>query len=161
RGNGGAPFLEAKWRWPTVPDKVEDVPVKGWLDKILDPALKSLGDQQLPVVPAAFPIAAGGKLIFRGFDTIHALDLKTGELAWSARGIHGFGYLASDPGRKQTVDRWLNEFYLRDSPQTIFENSTIGTLSTDNQRVYAVDDIALTPHPNIQQFPGGFNGEVN
>ena len=33
----------------------------------------------------------------------------------------------------------------------IYENSTLGTLSTDNHLVFFIDDLALPPHPQFMQ----------
>src|SRR5205823_8349574 len=46
-----------------------------------------------------------------------------------------------------SVEQWLQSYEER-STHALFENSVVGTLSTDGQRVYAVDDLALPPYPS-------------
>src|SRR5439155_9022669 len=54
-----------------------------------------------------------------------------------------------EPAKMIQLGYWL-PLYTQSYPSLLFENSTIGTLSADNRRVYAVDDLALPPHPNAQ-----------
>ena len=42
----------------------------------------------------------------------------------------------------------------------LFENSTLGSLSTDNTYVFAVDDLAVPPPPQFQNGMG-FDGRFN
>src|SRR5207302_1778309 len=87
----------------------------------------------------------------------------------------------SEPGKKVSVKAWLPlycrsangvqivraggmiAFVPRDPleqpsdshavPSLIYENTALGTLSSDSSRVYAVEDLAVPPHPSLLQEP--------
>ena len=54
----------------------------------------------------------------------------------------------ADPGKKVQAEDWLRRFYIG-AWNVLFENSVIGTLSSDGRQVYAVEDLPLPP-PTIQ-----------
>src|SRR5262249_22953201 len=50
------------------------------------------------------------------------------------------------------IDHWLRAYAQGNHlHHVLLENSTLGTLSTDLSRVYAVDDLAVPPHPQYTQ----------
>ena len=59
------------------------------------------------------------------------------------------------------MTQWL-AYYLDQNqhPQILFENSTVGTLSTDGQYVYVVEDLAVPP-PQMVNVNMGFNPGMN
>jgi len=78
-------------------------------------------------------------------------NLKTGELEWIQPSGGSLASLYREPEKRQYIAHWA-EFYIGQGPQNmIYENSTVGLLSTDNSRVYVVDDMVLPPHPNYMQ----------
>lgn len=160
RGQGDAPFLEAVWRWPTIAEQPpssfepENYPeVRKWVTEVLHDAVHKVEQRQQPVLPALFPIAAAGRLVYRGFEGIHARNLKTGALEWFSPSAGSLAalYARKNDDRDRLVQS-LREYWLNYGPENmVFENSTIGMLSTDNSRVYAVDDLAVPPHPQYLQ----------
>jgi outer membrane protein assembly factor BamB len=145
QGTGGAPFLEPAYQLPTA----ENDDAK----RLLAAAMKYLEDRNMPILSAFFPIAAGGKLLYRSYWGIHAIDLKTGDLAWKSKSSLGLDVLMADrTGKMQAIQSWLGSYQQSGRQSLLFENSTLGTLSTDNQRVYVIDDLALPPPPNQGQF---------
>jgi outer membrane protein assembly factor BamB len=153
RGRGSDPFLESRWHKSTIEDNLQSE-TQHWIED-------SLHHRSRPetLMPAFFPVATGGKLIYRGYSHITAVDIKSGEILWKSIPMKAsLDDLARDANKKQQVQEWYR-LYLQGSIQPIlFENSNLGTLSTDGIRVYAVDDMALPPHPSIQQNqPWGWN----
>jgi outer membrane protein assembly factor BamB/tetratricopeptide (TPR) repeat protein len=149
KGQGSAPFLESEWQRSNLEHLHPEA--KNWIDKALNQPHR--GSE--PMLPAFCPIAAGNKLIYRSFWGIHAVDIKTGELAWDSQATAGLNALASDLNKRQEVNLWVTNF-LSSNPNILFENSTVETLSSDNRRVYWVDDLAVPPHPNsIMAQPWG------
>jgi outer membrane protein assembly factor BamB len=157
QGKGGTPFLESKWLYTTINANPEpgakDKQAEQWLDR----AIKQQ-ESRGPVLPAFFPIAvtlqrdAGPVplLIYRSYWGVHARNLlKDGKLEWESALDGGLDRIVVDPEKKMQLSQWI-ELYLSNSPHMLFENSVVGTLSTDNKRVYAVDDLALPPHPMSQ-----------
>jgi len=152
-GVGGAPFLEVKW--------TQDMHSFGSDNRAeaaiacVDQTLRSLEDRQLPILPAFYPIAAtlqkDGKplplVIYRSFCAIHAVNAQNGKLYWmttpSALSIDA---VARDPGKWGSMHQWINSYGMGGS-NPLLENSTLGSLSTDNVYVYGIEDLAVPPHP--------------
>ncbi|OAI48364.1 hypothetical protein AYO44_07255 [Planctomycetaceae bacterium SCGC AG-212-F19] len=145
---GGAPFLESTWTLSTLPETKTDV--KNWTQDNLTHAQRWLDQRGLPVLPAFFPIAVKDKLVYRSYDGVYAVSLKReGKLDWFSQTEGGLHALLADPTKKAHIDQW-NQFYRQNGPfTTLFANSVIGSLSSDGQRVFAVDDLALPPHPYL------------
>ncbi|HEV3258768.1 MAG TPA: PQQ-binding-like beta-propeller repeat protein, partial [Gemmataceae bacterium] len=117
-----------------------------------------------PVVPAFFPVAATVQsdtgptplLIYRSYWGVHAVELKTGKLYWESILPSGMDVLVKDSQKMGVLNQWWNFYQQLNSQSILFENSTLGMISTDGTSVYAVDDLALPPHPNwLQQFQWG------
>jgi len=147
QASGGSPFMEYTWTVSTMPTKAD---ARNWIDEHLNHAQRYLHDRGLPVLPAFFPIAVNGKVVYRTYDGIYALSLKReGKLEWFSPTEGGVLTLFSDPNKKSYLDSW-NQTYRQYGPYgIIYENSVTGTLSTDNTRVYAVDDLVMPPHPHL------------
>src|SRR5206468_2177849 len=53
---------------------------------------------------------------------------------------------------------WISFYFQATRHNVLYENSTVGSLSTDNSRVYAVEDLALPPvSPLVYGNPWGAN----
>ncbi len=160
---GGPAFLEPRWKQPMIYADGENGDTARWLRKA-ELHLKNRG--QL-VLPAYFPITAtvtkGEQriplLIFKTYWGLQAVDMKTGKLAWNSPSSWSLERMLdkrADARKVQAIGNWLN-FYVEQNqrPQIIFENSTVGTLSTDNQFVYVVEDFAVPPpQQNVMAIPG-------
>jgi outer membrane protein assembly factor BamB len=154
QGTGSAPFLEAKWVYPLATEKQSEQ----WVEQ----AIKNQQERLQPVLPAFFPIAVTVRtdketkplLIYRSYWGIHARDLsKDGKLEWDSPSEYGLDSLVRNGNTLMLVNnsQWVQN-YLNTLPQMLYENSTVGTLSTDNRFVYAVDDLVLPPHPYSNQM---------
>jgi len=148
RGRGGDPFLESKWQMSMLADKLNSE-AKVWVGKAQD---HQRFRSEL-MLPAFFPVAACGKLIYRSYSGIHAVDIKTGELLWDSIALAGSLDTLADVHKRSDVATWFNQYLTGTYQNILFENSTVGTLSTDGSRVYAVDDLAIPPYPGYQTFP--------
>jgi outer membrane protein assembly factor BamB len=167
QGVGSTAYLEPRWQATLLPlDETnpnatrEQVDASHELRKLLDVARASLEGK--PVLPAFFPIAAGGKLIYRTYDGVYAVSLKdadtadgkvkAGELLWASPALGGLHAMLSRTDKRMTVESWYNTNYRHQGMGPVgvlFENAVIGSLSHDGQRVYFVDDLAVPPHPNM------------
>lgn len=138
-------------------------------------AKDALKTQNQPIIPAFSPITLSvlnGKgermplLIYKNFFGVTAVDLRNGSLAWASPSNWSLQRMLSQGGSKQNaVADWLS-FYQSYHPQILFENSTVGTLSTDGQFVYVVEDLAVPPTPaqnfnNGMFFPGGMPNQAS
>src|SRR5262249_54645778 len=152
----GKPLLRARWRWSTIHDEFEQDEANrnkpdtlAWVTMALDTQKKFTR----PVLPGYAPIAVQGRVIYRSYHGVHAIALKdledsrAGELEWKSDFTASLTKLLKEPNYRQTLAQWQAEHRQKMSP-LIYENSAAGTLSADDNRVYAVDDMALPPHPS-------------
>jgi outer membrane protein assembly factor BamB/tetratricopeptide (TPR) repeat protein len=154
---GGPAFLEARWKQPMTYADIKDNPV----GQVLDRAKKNLKRVHQPLLPAYFPVTAtvarGEQrrplLLFKNYWGIQAVDMKTGKLAWNSPSNWSLERMLAknaDGHKAQALNQWLNFFVDQNQrPAILFENSTVGTLSTDNEFVYVVEDLAVPPAPNM------------
>lgn len=148
KGRGGDPFLESKWHVSMLSDKLN--PAAGeWFEK----ARQQAQYRPEPMLPAFLPVAACGKLIYRSYSGIHAVDIKTGDLLWDSVPLAGSLDALAELTKRQEVTNWFQQYLAGNYQNILFENSTVGTLSTDGIRAYAVDDLAIPPYPGYQSFP--------
>jgi outer membrane protein assembly factor BamB len=138
RTAGDRPFLEPSWTLSALPRSV--MPQR-WVAE----AQKSA---PMDMLPAFFPVAISGRLVYRDYYGIKAVDLKTGELLWDSRAMNSLEGSAGDNAvvKRLRVSEWYNH-YERSHYPVLFENSSVATLSADAGRVYYVDDLAVPPHP--------------
>jgi outer membrane protein assembly factor BamB len=189
RGNqlvGGPAFMSANWRRRMFyPDKETDLKEPSAFEamsdeeersptrvRILD-AHRHLKNKNQPTLPAFSPITVtvtkGEErvplLIYKNYYGVVARELKTGELRWSSPSNWSLQRLLSSKGESGKVNAltsWL-DYYKQQYPQIVFENSTVGTVSTDGRFVYVVEDLAVPPPPqmnvnNGMVFNPGMNG---
>jgi hypothetical protein len=155
-GVGELPLLQPLWR-QSMFYKTEGSSADAAQEQIRQ-AEKKLQEKQEPIIPAFSPLAVTVQqrnkkrplLLCRTYFGVEAIDLRDGSLAWlSASNLSLQRLLDSRGGSKQlTVVQWLSSYH-KQHPQILFENSTIGTLSTDGEFVYAVEDLAVPPSPSL------------
>src|SRR5262249_15647623 len=148
--------------------------VRNSTDSYIKQATKHLDDHGLPWLHGFSPIPAplnreAGKvppMVYRSSWALHARvakpvpreELKPGDVCWEAPSNWSLQKMLGDPKHLAALNQWLGIYFGgRARPQIIFENSVIGTLSTDNQRVYTVEDFQVPPYTAQNRFgqPGG------
>jgi outer membrane protein assembly factor BamB len=97
-----------------------------------------------PVVPGSFPIFVDDKVVVRTADGIQAISAQTGKTLWEAPFPRSLERLFTDDAARQHLVA-LAMSYQTLHPHILLENSNLGCLSCDGQRIYAVDDIPLLP----------------
>jgi len=154
QGGGGAPDLTPSWQVSTLPER----DTGAWVADQIKQGSDSLTRKGLPVLPAFYPVAAGGRLLFRTYNGLHVVNLRE-PLKGDAR--HAWAYtdcgaeaLLADPNRKALLDQWRQQFAQAGPPSLIFENSVTGTATTDGTRVFLVDDLILPPFFDRTGFGG-------
>jgi outer membrane protein assembly factor BamB len=177
QGVGGTAYLEPRWQYKMAPvdefasDKQEENRVNTDIGEYLHKAFTSLEGK--PILPAFFPVSADGRLLIRGYDGIHAISLrgeetadgkkKPGEMLWKSPADGSLYAIISKADKRHTLSSWY-DLYRNQGMGPVgvfFENSTIGTLSHDGQRVYFVDDLAVPPHPNLIQQAANFGNPIS
>jgi outer membrane protein assembly factor BamB len=134
-----APLPDAAWREATPAEPV----TRSWLDT----AVRNLEGRGL-LLPALFPVAADGRVVYRTPWGVRAVDGGTGKLAWESDLYGSLDTLTAAPELVYARD-WVGG-YVSGQPQVLFENSVLGTLGSDGTKVYAVEDLAVPPY-----FPTG------
>ncbi len=164
---GGAPFLEATWRVKTFVTNDTKRQIEAAEKALLTP---TTGRAQ-PVLPGFYPLTvtiAKGEtkrplVVYRGYDGIYARDVndKAGKVVWRARSPWSMDEmfasgLGPNPNRSRALSSWLGTYLMQGGrPSAVFDNSVVGSLSTDGKLVYAIDDLAVPP-PTYQTFDPRF-----
>jgi outer membrane protein assembly factor BamB len=149
-GEAGSAIVLRESRW-TLP-AVFSAASRTWIHS----AVQKQEARSRPVLPAFFPITAAGKVIYRSHRGIHAADLRTGKVTWEVSTPGSLERMVGKAVQSPYLDAWVSG-HLADNPQVLFENSVLGSLSTDGSRVYAVDGLEVPPYLN-NQLAGGRRG---
>lgn len=134
------PRLEAKITRPTYHESA----THAWLQV----AVHQHESKSEVVIPAAIPLMLKDRFIYRSSGGLHAIDRETGKPIWQLVSAWGLDSMALDTRYQQFLQSWVGGYLIK-NPHLLFENSTVGTLSTDGQRVYAVEDFVLPPYPPL------------
>ncbi len=161
---GDAPFMVHRWRQPLTVESQ----VMSWIYDGPASAVRRLEERGHAVLPATFPIAAtmnrpkDGQqitaLVFRTYRGLSAVNLKTGSLEWRSESSWSLEKMQADTSKSPALHQWVG--YYKDQngkPGVLLENSTLGSLSTDGARVYAVEDLAVPPSV-VPQYDPRFGG---
>ncbi len=175
---GSPPLLDTEiWKRPIMLDKLDGLPE-------IDPdqpaqqrvaaAIKQVSDLNQAVLPGFFPIASQGILVYRSQRDVRAVALKNikvkdpdsgdiietpaGHILWKTIPLkRSLSVLLEKPATRGKTDQWLDAYNLVPGFNSLlYDNSLIGTLTTDHKNVYVIDDLAVPPHPNMFQ-PFAFN----
>jgi outer membrane protein assembly factor BamB len=162
QAKGSPPILDfVLWSRPTLMDKNESGDVdagaeaKTWLDEALDAHGKNTN---MPLMPGAFPIATNGILYYRTYAGVSAVFLhdtpggdKAGDILFKSTPFEGaLGNAFGTVEVRKSVETWVQSVYRQSGfNNLLYENSNVGTLTTDNRNVYAVDDLAVPIPPKF------------
>jgi RNA polymerase sigma factor (sigma-70 family) len=137
RGRGAVTLPVRAWSVPTV----SDAQVKKWLQA----ALPGEDETAPAVVPAFFPITINGMIVYRTQDGVSCTRAADGKLEWEALSEWGPGRMLKDPQKQAALKEWLEAHQKAGRRSVLVENGNLGTLSSDGERVYVIDDLALPP----------------
>jgi tetratricopeptide (TPR) repeat protein/outer membrane protein assembly factor BamB len=148
QAEGGAPLLTPRWEEPFR----VGLTARGWIGRASD----QLRKERRPLIPAFTPIVVprgDGLVVCRDYRGLQARDLKTSKLRWRQPNRWGLGRILgsgregfSDARQSRAYTDWLNEYFTQEMrPDVLFENTLVGSLSTDGLHVYAVMDLPIPP----------------
>jgi outer membrane protein assembly factor BamB/tetratricopeptide (TPR) repeat protein len=145
QGDGDLPLLEPLWKVSTVLGKQ----ATAWIEA----GRKAQERANRPVLPGYYPIAVTGRVVYRSQGGVHAVDPASGREQWQRPSPLSLDAIAAESGKRLTVhNTWLAQpTYGGDALHFVLENSALGRLSSDGARVYAVEDLAVPPPPEVVQ----------
>jgi outer membrane protein assembly factor BamB/tetratricopeptide (TPR) repeat protein len=145
QGQGGMALLQARWR----ANLAGSVGSQAWLETD-GPFFEGTAAGSLP---AFHPLAIGDRVVCRGHDGVHAFDVATGRSLWKAASPLSLDAILNDPTFNKTVSfkEWVRLH--GNARELIVQNSVLGTLSSDGNRVYAVEDLPLPPPALFAPLP--------
>src|SRR5262249_28348674 len=132
----------------------EDKRARETTNEFLKSTIEAMETRKQTILPASFPIAVAGRLIYRTQEGVEATRAASGELAWRHSTWGGLSPLLS-PGENRlrpAVKQWMAGYLQNDPPNVLVENSLLGTLSSDGSRVYLIDDLAIPPPPPLFRY---------
>jgi len=161
QGHGGIPFTSARWTRTMYQTNKEDKDFTGGqVTKWIADAVRMQDAHNQASLPAFQPIAVtvrGDKgvksmVVYRNYWGIKAVDIKTGNRLWDSPSEWSMMNMSERPERLNALNQWVAGYIQNQTkPSIVFENSTVGTLSSDGARVYMVEDLAVPP-PFFQNF---------
>ncbi|HKB36700.1 MAG TPA: hypothetical protein VKD72_09615, partial [Gemmataceae bacterium] len=157
RAAGSNPFPKPVWSGQTAREKV----TRAYLER----ASEALRSQKRPVLVPFHPIAVAlrtdtGELplvIYRTYWGIHARVVRkthlnkdekyeAAEMYWEVPSTWSIDKMVRNNQHIGPVTEWLKEYVENGVwSSVLFENTTVGTLTTDHVRVYAVEDFTVPP----------------
>ncbi|MGE0606386.1 MAG: PQQ-binding-like beta-propeller repeat protein, partial [Pirellulales bacterium] len=135
--NGGRPLLNYRWRVPVT----DDPNLMEFVGQLRENHL----DQNVSGIPALHPLAVGELILMRTSQQLLAVDFATGKRIWEVKideQIEGM-FEGRKPLQPQAAFNLSNAL-----DQRLWEDNTFGTLSSDGEYVYSIEDLGLTSVPN-------------
>ena len=141
RGDGDLPLLEPLWTRSTISSKGRD-----WIDA----GLRSQERSNRLILPGFYAIATPGRVIYRSHSGIHAVDPASGRDLWTKAALSPLSLdaIAANSGMAVVVHDWLQKNYA-DAHHFPIEGSALGCLSSDGERIYAIEDLAVPPPADV------------
>jgi outer membrane protein assembly factor BamB len=182
QGLGAGSFKSAPaWRQSTtLAPESGSGDARTWAEDLINNGTRQVEAKGWPAIPAFQPLVTNGQVICRTYNGVYATYLedheiqivvggerivekkKPGDHAWWSNSDGGVLSIVRDPNKKGVLDSWRAQYSSLGTANAIFENSLIGTLSSDGKRVYAIDDPVIPPHPqSVLQFRLGWGGQMN
>jgi len=129
---GSSPLLEKHWRVPVTTDPA----VEKWLDQIS----RAYVERQAISIPALSPLVVDNTVLMRTTRNLLAVDFRTGKRLWEVPVEFGADGWASGQGLPPGN---LNaSIMVAGLDQRMWRDATFGTLSSDGQFVFSIEDLA-------------------
>jgi len=145
--DGGQPLLNVRWRQRTADDRM--------VEKFVSKVRHDYANQEIVALPSLHPLVVGDTVLMRTAFALQAVDFRTGKLIWkyssNDESLEQFLKVGSTPQPGQSAQLFSG------LDQRIWEDAVYGTLASDGQQVYYVDDLGLGPSgsPLTTVLPNG------
>ncbi len=161
---GTTPHLTPQWTHPLIRDDLSS-PTRKSVDLLISGWEESQDRTGTSTAIAIHPIVVGSTVLVRDTEFLQAYDLNSGKRLWRYRCSSSLVQWLDDVARTDTrsdVPKSSTPYLSRINVRSAFlENSLVGTISADRERVYCVDAIDLGKRYNnhSHNFHGGRPGE--
>ncbi len=150
---GSQPLLNVRWRQRTADDRsVENFVIKARRDYL---------NQEIVALPSCHPLAVDDVVLMRTAFAVQAVDFHNGKLIWrypsTDDSFEQFLKVGGLPQQSQSMQLFSG------LDQRMWEDSVFGTLSSDGDQVYYVEDLGLglNGSPLTTVLPNGRRMPVN
>lgn len=132
---GGRPLLTPRWRVRTANDPT--------IEKLVSQMRASYQRQQIPALPSLHPLAVEDVVLMRTARHLLAVDFETGKRVWKVppRRDDAFEQLI-EAGRGEEESGELSRLVVG-LEQRMWDDAAYGTLSSDGERVFVLQDLDL------------------
>ena len=149
---GALPLLNPRWRV-----RYADHPK---LAEAITQLERAYQDQSIAALPSAHPLAVGNVILMRTTCGFLAVDFSTGKRIWGppSSGDESLDQLlAVNSGREQLG---LPPELLTAIDQRVFGDAPFGTLSSDGDNVFVIEDLGFATPVTSMRRVVGFNGQM-
>lgn len=145
--SGSQPLLHRRWQVPMVPDRPPGAPDD---DEERSPAQvlldhrRTLLAQDVPLLPAAQPLALGNYILARTPKELLGIDATSGKRVWTdlpGETPRSDAALVDSLGRSAAGQSAADQSVM----QRLWSDATYGTLASDGESVFYVQDLELNP----------------
>lgn len=126
---GSSPLLNPRWKVPTTDDPT--------IEKILQELQERYDDQHLTSLPSVHPLVVDDVVLMRTTSNLLAVDLITGKRLWNVPADDSIEALLDVRGGAAANTPQLESGLQR----RIWDDATYGTLSSDGENVYSIEDL--------------------
>ncbi len=148
---GGSPLLNPRWRVPTTNHPALEKALAGIRQRYLE--------QGVAALPGMHPLAVGDVVLMRTARDLLAVDFNTGKRIWEVRppGDSSLERLISSSGGSGQF-----RFDPQQNPgltERFWDDATFGTLASDGQQVYLIEDLGFAAGGGSQRIVINANGQ--
>lgn len=148
---GGSPMLEPRWRVPTA--------VEPQTEEWIQQRQRFCLENEITVLPASHPLIVNDVVLMRTTSNLLAVDFQTGKRVWEIPLENELTELLNlgDANSPQRNPQQFSQFV----DQRTWDDATYGTLSSDGDYVFSIEDLGLGMAANLQpqrMAIVGFNG---
>lgn len=147
---GGIPLLEPSWWVSTTEDP--------HLERLFGQLSQTYRESNFVAMPALHPLVVNDLVLMRTATTLLAIDFRTGKRMWDvpiddaiAESLDIGGAVVQQPNASQVI---------AGLDQRLWDDATYGTLSSDGDYVFSVEDLSVSalpvlPHARMVVLPNG------
>ncbi len=146
---GGSPLLTPRWIVPTTNDPL--------VERMLVELERSHLDRSLALLPSAHPLVIDDIVLMRTVSNLLAVDFVTGKRLWEVPVDHTLEGMLTGEGGAPLVGKGQLAMGLE---ERLWDDATYGTLSSDGQHVFSIEDLSAAGPFLPQRVVRMANGQI-